>query len=136
MYQWANIFLIWWHQMAWSLLLKVTCLSISLLIIKILNLCNILLCTHLYHFFRVLFWDIQIQDPLAQLLYVSCSRNSDPRSTSSVKLVFLQRIWKFKIWKNKNIARNYSKSKNEDFWKFKNSEKVLKNKVVLKLKIK
>ena len=51
-------------------------------------------------------------------LYVSCSRNSDSRSTSSVKLVF-SRIWKFKIWKNKKIARNYSKSKIRIFEKLK-----------------
>ena len=39
--------------------------------------------------------------------------------TTHTKWALFSRIWKFKIWKNNNIARNYSKSKNEDFEKLK-----------------
>ena len=45
--------------------------------------------------------EIQIQNPLAQ------------------SIGFFQEFEKFKIWKNKNIARNYFKSKNKDFEKLK-----------------
>ena len=40
--------------------------------------------------------EIQIQNPLAQSIW------------------FFQEFEKFKIWKNKNIARNYYLSKNKD----------------------